>query len=139
MTGKRWSSRLRSSVLRPLPSASRAAGDQARDAHCWAEAADHLRYRPSDVDSWVQRGNCLKEVSQYDQALPAYGQAQDVNAADADVHLQKGHLLKLMEWRKGAIEAYRRSLDLKPNGNPAFQELMGLGPRSDRFGVQRRR
>lgn len=131
MTGKRWSSRLRSSVLRPLPSASRAAGDQARDAHRWAEAAahyaDHLRSRPGDRGIWVQRGNCLKEIGQYDQALSAYGQALELNPADADVHLQKGHLLKLMGWRTGAIEAYRRSLEHRAKNNPAFQELLGLG------------
>ena len=131
MTGKRWSSRLRGTVLRPLRSPSRRAGDQARDAHRWAEAAEHyahhLETRPGDLGIWVQRGNCLKEVGRYEDALAAYGEAIALNDGDADVHLQKGHLLKVMGWRAGAIEAYRRSLSLRPKNNPALQELVGLG------------
>lgn len=131
MTTKRWSSRLRSTVLRPRTSASRQAGDQARDGHRWAEAAEHyaehLRSRPGDLGIWVQRGNCLKEIAHYSQALSAYDEALALNRADADVHLQKGHLLKLMGWRTGAIEAYQHSLEYKPKNNPAFQELLQLG------------
>ena len=131
MPSRSWSAGLRGTVLRPLTTGHRVAGDRARDAQRWDEAAAHyaahLRRRPEDFSAWVQRGNCLKEAGHYEDALAAYRDAIAINERNADVHLQKGHLLKVMGWQSGAIQSYQRSLDLRPKNNHALEELLRLG------------
>src|SRR5271165_4833890 len=108
----------------------RGAGDKARDAQRWSEAANYyskfLEQNPSDAAIWVQFGNCSKEAGQYKQALEAYNTALALDDSAADTHLQKGHLLKLMERRDEAIDSYLRSFELQPKENPAFDELLVL-------------
>ena len=80
--------------------AVRRAGDQARDAERWSEAAAHyadfLQCEPSNVMIRVQLGNCLKEAGRHTEALAAYDLAIALDDKHDDAHLQRGHLLKKM-------------------------------------------
>jgi glycosyltransferase involved in cell wall biosynthesis len=110
--------------------ASRRAGDRARDARRWNEAAAHyadfLERNPGNVDIRVQLGNCLKEDGRLADALIAYDLAIKLNETHADAYLQRGHLLKIMGRIADAINDYRKSFALCPQDNPAFQELLNL-------------
>lgn len=109
----------------------RIAGDRARDAHHWSEAADqyakYLRAYPDNVAIRIQLGNCLKEAHQLPEALDAYELALQHDPSNADGHLQLGHLLKRMGRHSDAVHAYQRSFASKAEDNPAFLELINLG------------
>jgi glycosyltransferase involved in cell wall biosynthesis/Flp pilus assembly protein TadD len=111
-------------------SAVRAAGDRARDAGVWAEAAAayraYLDRVPEDPGIWIQFGHSRKEMGDLPGGEAAYRCALALQPDDADLHLQLGHVLKLQERTREAIEAYRRSFALKPLRAAAF-ELQGLG------------
>jgi glycosyltransferase involved in cell wall biosynthesis/tetratricopeptide (TPR) repeat protein len=108
----------------------RAAGDRARDARLWLEAAPayeaYLERVPRDAAIWVQLGHCLKETGDLAGGEAAYRRALSQRPEDADLHLQLGHVLKLRGRRHEAVEAYRRSFALKPLLAPA-RELKWLG------------
>jgi glycosyltransferase involved in cell wall biosynthesis len=110
--------------------AIRRAGDCARDARRWSEAATlyatYLKNSPNDVPIRIQLGNCLKESGQLAKALDAYKIAIELDDAHADGHLQIGHLLKIMGRKEDAIQAYRKSFELRPHDNPAFVELLTM-------------
>ncbi len=109
----------------------RRAGDRARDAKRWSEAATHyaayLKYNPKDVPIRVQLGNCLKEAGQLTKALDAYKTAIELDGEHADGHLQIGHLFKILGRNMEAAQAYRKSFELTPHDNPAFAELLSIG------------
>src|ERR1700686_4911487 len=77
----------------------REAGDRARDLRDWTEAercyAQHLEHAQDDFSIWVQLGNSRKELGDYPGALNAYERAIRIDGDDPDVHLQRGHALKL--------------------------------------------
>ena len=75
----------------------------------------------------VQLGNCLKEAGRLAEALAAYDFAIKLDPKSADAHLQRGHLHKIEGRKSEALEDYRRSFELNPNRNPAFEELLALG------------
>ena len=110
--------------------ALRDAGDRARDARLWAEAAPaylaYLERIPSDAAIWVQLGHCLKETGDLAGGESAYLRALAQQPLEADLHLQLGHVLKLQGRSREAAEAYRRSFALKPLTAAAF-ELQRLG------------
>jgi tetratricopeptide (TPR) repeat protein len=107
----------------------RRAGDRARDAKRWSEAATHyaayLKNNPKDIPIRIQLGNCLKETGQLTKALEAYKIAIDLDEKHADGHLQIGHLFKIMGRTADAIQAYHKSFELNTHDNPAFAELLG--------------
>ncbi len=109
---------------------SRSEGDRYRDARDWPRAAaayeKYLQLVPGDFDIWVQRGNCLKEDGEYQAARAAYDAAFALKTKDADLMLQYGHLYKMLGSNERAIDYYRKSLELEPEG-PAFTELSLLG------------
>jgi len=111
--------------------ALRQAGDRARDAERWSEAAtyyaEYLKLAANDWMIRVQLGNCLKEAGRYLDAMAAYDLAINQNPKSDDAHLQRGHLLKKLERTSEAIDEYRKSFELRPNGNPAYEELLMLG------------
>jgi tetratricopeptide (TPR) repeat protein/glycosyltransferase involved in cell wall biosynthesis len=111
--------------------AVRRAGDRARDAKRWSEAAAHyveyLKHNPSDVPIRIQLGNCLKEAGQLAEARDTYKIAIDLDDKNADGYLQIGHLFKLLGRNVDAIHAYRKSFELSPRDNPAFAELLAMG------------
>ena len=108
----------------------REAGDRARDARLWAEAAlvyrDYLEQVPGDPAIWIQLGHCLKETGDLTGSETAYRTALAQVPEDPDAHLQLGHVLKLQEKKAAAIDAYRRSFALKPLWSAA-SELQQLG------------
>jgi glycosyltransferase involved in cell wall biosynthesis/Flp pilus assembly protein TadD len=110
--------------------ALRAAGDRARDARLWVEAAPayqaYLERIPTDAAIWVQLGHCLKEIGDLAGGETAYRHAVRQQPTDADVYLQLGHVLKLQGRRREALEAYRRSFTLKPLW-AAARELQWFG------------
>jgi glycosyltransferase involved in cell wall biosynthesis/Flp pilus assembly protein TadD len=121
----------RRSPIQLNPAALRAAGDQARNAGLWAEAAPayqaYLGHIPTDAAIWVQLGHCLKETGDLAASEAAYRQALPIKEAeDADLYLQLGHVVKLQGRSDEAVEAYRRSFALKPLLG-AGRELRSLG------------
>lgn len=112
------------------PSEERRAADELRDKEKWSEAAtlyrQHVASKPHDFAIWVQAGNCHKEAREYEDAILSYWRAIALDAAEADVHLQYGHTLKLLGRKEEAIEAYRTSIAKHGDGNPAVREFEQL-------------
>ena len=108
----------------------RAAGDQARDARRWGEAAKlyraYLLENPKDFDIWVQCGHAEKESGDFDAALSCYLEARTLRGDDSDLHLQLGHLYKLMDRDADAIGSYQKCLEFDPGSVDAKRELGGL-------------
>jgi tetratricopeptide (TPR) repeat protein len=120
----------------PSPSAERNPdellrdADRARDSRDWALAemlyAGFLARRP---DAWgirVQQGHCRKEQGDPAGALDLYRQAEAEATEDADLQLQIGHALKLLDRPEEAEVAYARAVQLDPGFAPARQELVAI-------------
>jgi len=109
--------------------ALRGAGDQARDARRWAEAARvyeaYLRHVSDDVAIWAQFGHCLKESGDLAGGEAAYRSGLAKDPENADLYLHLGHVLKLLEQFEDAAAAYRRSFELLPL-KAAYDELARL-------------
>src|SRR3974390_3461125 len=76
-----------------------AAGDAARDAQDWADAAAAYA-RAVELDAgnapiWMQLGHALKESGRKHEAETAYRRVLALAPESADAHLQLGHLLKI--------------------------------------------
>lgn len=103
----------------------RALGDDARDRCEWVEAAAnyriHLKLHPDDFAIWVQLGHALKESSQIARALVAYSEALRLNEKDADLHLNLGHLFKLIRLYDSAELHYNESKNIDGNSNAASE------------------
>ncbi len=115
------------------PEGLRAAGDRARDAGRWLEAAQtyrtYLESVPADTAIWVQFGHCLKESGDLLGGERAYRHAETLNPDDADIHLQLGHVLKLQGKTNLAAESYRHTYALEPLLG-THRELRSLGVRA---------
>ena len=75
----------------------------------------------------VQLGNCLKEAGRFDEALAAYDDAVRIEASNADVHLQRGHLFKLMGNTPASAWAYQQAYNLDPANRHARHEIEASG------------
>jgi len=108
------------------------AGDQARDARDWPEAARCYRgaldVQPEMTGIWVQLGHALKEQGDFHSAEAAYRQSLALDESIADTHLQLGHALKLLGRWGEAADAYHRALQLDPGLSQAGEELDHLAP-----------
>lgn len=108
------------------------AANTARDQHRWIEAARsyqaYLELRPRRARIWIQAGNCLKEAGFFAESLAAYERARAILPHDADLHLQMGHLAKLDDRRRDAMEAYATALEIDPRSEHARAGLASLGP-----------
>lgn len=111
----------------PEPENFRAAGDKARDARQWSGAAKlyrlYLVAKPGDAEIWVQCGHCEKESGNFNAALGCYLEAKAINGDDDDLHLQMGHLYKLMDREADAIDSYQKCLSLNNDSVDARREL----------------
>jgi glycosyltransferase involved in cell wall biosynthesis len=104
--------------------------DRARDNRDWALAemlyAGFLVRRP---DAWgirVQQGHCRKEQGDAAGALDLYRQAEQEAPEDADLQVQIGHALKLMDRLAEAEAAYSRAAALDPAFAIARRELIAV-------------
>jgi glycosyltransferase involved in cell wall biosynthesis len=109
--------------------ALRSAGDGARDARRWTEAARiyqaYLRDVPDDVAIWAQLGHCLKEGGDLEAGEAAYRKGLEKDPENADLYLHLGHVLKLERQIEASAAAYRRSFELLPL-RAAYDELAAL-------------
>ncbi|WP_426954482.1 glycosyltransferase [Muricoccus radiodurans] len=114
--------------------ALRRAGDAARDARRWAEAAaaygEYLARRPDDRGILVQRGHALKESGDPEAALALYHQAAAMAPGDADIHVQIGHALKLLGRLAEALDAYGKGVVADPGARHAWEEWRALSARA---------
>lgn len=145
MTGFRWLARL-TRPWRPekdhLASAKAqvdaravaAAGNAARDAGHWEEAASHyalaLALRPDDAPIQVQLGHVLKELGRIHEAEMAYRTAAHLAPKDSDPLIQLGHALKLQGRLDEAIESYAHAVRIDPASVGARSELIASGGRN---------
>jgi tetratricopeptide (TPR) repeat protein len=78
-----------------------AAGDHARNERRWSEAVWHYQRavsaRPNLEAISVQLGHALKESGDFEGAEQAYLRFHAAHPADADIHLQMGHLYWVQE------------------------------------------
>lgn len=92
---------------RRRPDGARRAGDRARDAGRWSEAAAHYRLwlaeAPADFAIRVQLGHMLAEAGAHDAADAEYAAAEALRGDDADLALCRGHLAR----RRGDMETAR--------------------------------
>jgi len=115
---------------------ARAAG-QERDRGNWATAAtlyaDFLAVagrNPATFRYIVQLGNCLKEAGRFGEALAAYDDALKINRRNSDLHLQRGHLYKLMGNTPASAWAYQQAYNLDPRNQHARDEIEMSGARA---------
>ena len=104
--------------------------DAARECR-WHDAARlysrYLLEAPKDFGIWVQCGHARKETGDFDEAERCYLTALKLRSSDADLHLQLGHLYKLMGRSVDAREFYVKSHELDPSLGDARKELEALG------------
>ena len=65
----------------------------------------------------------LKELTRFGEAEAAYRQALAQSPDDGDLHLQLGHLLKLLGRTEDAIDVYKRILAIDANNRFALISL----------------
>ena len=108
-----------------------AAGDRARDARDWPNAAFHyaraLEADPGNAPIWVQLGHARKEQGDVAGGEACYRRALAEDDSVADTHVQLGHALKLQGRREEALDAYFAALLRDPAFAAARRELYGLG------------
>lgn len=78
---------------------------------------------------WVQLGNMRKEAGHPEMALAAYETALQIDPAQADTHLQMGHLAKIMGDLDRAELCYAEAVRLQPGPGNAANELAALRQR----------
>ena len=111
-----------------VPRSARAfaqAGDRARDARRWSEAAQSYEQALQDAprwdEIWVQLGHMRKEAGEFEAAERAYAQGLRLAPDHADTWLHLGYMLKRVGREADAARALARSDKLSP-GNPAVQD-----------------
>lgn len=111
-----------------------AEADLARDRRDWPAAAEHYRaaldLRPDDVSVRVQLGHMLKEAGRLDEAEAAYAAAALAAPLDAEPWLQRAHVLKALDRREAAIDAFVQALVRDPDALGARDELIAAGART---------
>ncbi len=112
--------------------------DKARDERRWRDAAQlyraYLAEHPNDFAIWVQCGHADKESGEFDLAEQCYITARRISVADADLHLQIGHLYKLMGRFADAAKSYQRCVELDAALVDAATEIRTL-EREGRFSI----
>jgi glycosyltransferase involved in cell wall biosynthesis len=107
------------------------AGDRARDARNWPDAARHYRealeLSANDDAIWVQLGHALKESGDLAGAEAAYRQAVSIDSNVSDTYLQLGHVLKIQNRKDEAASSYLKALSVDPKSRDAYMELRPLG------------
>jgi FMN phosphatase YigB (HAD superfamily)/tetratricopeptide (TPR) repeat protein len=116
--------------------------DAARDRGQLALAAELYSQVPESSQSYpdalVQQGNMLKDLGNYLYARECYARASTLTNR-ADLHLQQGHLAKLMGELDAALQHYENAAAL--GSGPSKDEICGFGAldlTKSVFPVQRR-
>src|SRR5258708_28896712 len=112
--------------------------DKAREERRWRDAAQlyraYLAAHSDDFAIWVQCGHAEKESGEFDLAEQCYITAGRISVVDADLHLQIGHLYKLMGRFGDAARSYQRCVELDAALVDAATELRTL-EREGRFPI----
>lgn len=110
------------------------AADQARDrgdlataARLYTEFLDTAGRNIMTFGHIVQLGNCLKDAGRYEEALAAYDDAVRIDGRNSDLHLQRGHLYKLMGDLPASAWAYQQAYNLDPTNQHAQHEIQASG------------
>lgn len=118
-----------------------AAGDAARDARQWSEAAiayqAAVKENPRLAGIWVQLGHARKEGGNLEAASAAYQTALELEPEAADTHLQLGHLRKLQNRIPEAADFYTRAAEIDPTLRFALEELRYLAVRGVELDTER--
>lgn len=108
--------------------------DKERDSKNWKAAADLYQkflskagFSKSTFRYVVQLGNCLKESGNYAEALAAYDVALKIDSQNSDLHLQRGHVQKLMGQLPAATYSYQQAYNLDPSNEYAKGEIERSG------------
>jgi len=101
--------------------------DKARDERRWRDAAQLYRaYLAEYPNDFPICGHAEKESGEFDLAEQCYIAARRISVADADLHLQIGHLYKLMGRFGDAARSYQRCVELDAALVDAAAELRTL-------------
>lgn len=94
----------------------RDAGDLARDAGRWSDAAKlyqrHLEASPEDIDIRMQLGHALKEAGDYLEAEAAYNVVAASQPCNPEPYLHLGHLKKVAGQNSAAADFYQKASQL---------------------------
>lgn len=108
--------------------------NQKRDAQEWGEASELYKQVVSIVGHnregfryLVQQGNCLKEAGKPEESLVSYQTAAKIFDDDSDLHLQMGHLFKLMGREIESRFEYQKAFHLDPKNDHARNEIERAG------------
>ena len=73
-----------------------------------------LALRPDYPDALYNRGNALKPLKRYEEALASYDRAIALQPNHADAHNNRGQVLRELERYEEALASYDRALALRP-------------------------
>lgn len=115
--------------------------DFERDKKNWVAASDLYRqylgkvgYDRKSFNYIIQLGNTLKEAGLLENSLSAYEIALSINEQDSDLHLQRGHLFKVMGKLEESYRSYKRSIEISPANEHAISEVremsINISPKS---------
>ncbi len=107
------------------------AANEARKKGLWQEAAKHLTaiaaLDSSSFSARMQEGRGLRDAGQLELALLAYTHAANLNPDDANAHLQRGRILRLLGRSDEAKAPLRKALLLSKAFPEARRELVSMG------------
>jgi tetratricopeptide (TPR) repeat protein len=79
-----------------------------------------IHKNPDDAGAYVNKGNVLFNLKEYEEALAAYEQATQVDNDNADIYIYKGDVLMKLQRYEEALINYEQAIQLKPNPADAF-------------------
>ncbi len=70
---------------------------------------------PKTYLEWLSKGDALRKLERYEEALPAYDQALRLNPKSGLAYWQKGDVLRELKRYEEAVAAYDQAVRLDPN------------------------
>lgn len=116
------------------------AANEARKNGLWQEAAKHLTaiaaLDSSSFSARMQEGRGLRDAGQLELALLAYTHATNLNPDDANAHLQRGRILRLLGRSDEAKAPLRKALLISKAYPEARRELICMGEMDPSVGAR---
>lgn len=82
-----------------------------------------IDYRPHWVNVYIELGNVLTQIKQFDQAVIYYQEAINKKPHYAEAYFYQGNALQCLKKYETAISSYQKAIDLKLTWRNLFQNL----------------